>query len=147
MRVKEIGHARTDLLPEKNRTMAKRQSSQPDSKIKTVTIYDIADEVGTSVATVNRALSNHGRISVETKRRILDTSERLGYRPSMVAQSLACGRSNTIGVIVPMVGDNVYSLVVRGLEQTARFHGYNIILCDTDSSVVGLTFKSKSSGR
>lgn len=111
------------------------QNSESRGSCAAVTIGDIARDVGTSIATVNRALRGHGRISAETKQRILDAAERLGYRPSLLAQSLANGRSSTIGVVVPMIGNTVYSPMVRAVEQAARENCYNIILCDTDHKV------------
>ena len=108
--------------------MASQQNNKP------VTINDIASEAGTSIATVNRALRNHGRISLDTKQRILSIAERLGYRPSLVAQSLAGGKSNMIGVVVPMIGNSACSQMVRVIENSARTRGYSIILCDTDNN-------------
>ncbi len=55
---------------------------------KNVTIYDIADEMNVSSGTVYRALHNTGRISQETRRRVLETAERMGYSTNVAAQGL-----------------------------------------------------------
>lgn len=96
------------------------------------TIYDIAREVGLSATTVGRALSGKGRVSAETRQRVRDAAARIGYRPSMIAQSLSHRRTNMLGVVVPSIGDTVFSVMVRGIEHVANENGYSIILCDTD---------------
>ncbi len=55
---------------------------------KRVTIYDLAESLGVSVATVNRALTGKGRISKETKRRVFEAVEKSGYKPNSHARSL-----------------------------------------------------------
>ena len=52
------------------------------------TIYDIAEHLGVSTGTVNRALNNKGRISEETRKRVLAAAEELGYKANRAAQSL-----------------------------------------------------------
>lgn len=65
-----------------------------------VTTKDLAAICGVSRTTVIRALHGTGRISPETKRRILDTAKKLGYEPDLAARSLALGKSMMIGVVV-----------------------------------------------
>ncbi len=103
-----------------------------DNTQKSVTIYDLARQLGVSATTVSRALNNRGRMSKETRRRILQAASKYNYRPSLVAKSLIHQRTRTLGVVVPMIGNTAYSPMVRGIEQIAYEKGYNIILCDTD---------------
>ncbi len=56
---------------------------------KRVTIYDIAAKLGVSIATVNRALTNKPRVSVETRQRVLATAEEMGFTPNALARSLS----------------------------------------------------------
>ncbi len=56
---------------------------------KRVTIYDIAARLGVSIATVNRALTNKPRVSVETRQRVLATAEEMGFTPNALARSLS----------------------------------------------------------
>ena len=69
----------------------------------TVTIYDVAREAKVSMATVSRVLNGTAVVKDETKQRVLDAIERLGYRPNAVARGLASKKTRTIGVIVPDV--------------------------------------------
>ncbi len=103
-----------------------------DNAQKSVTIYDIARQLGVSATTVSRALNNRGRMSRETRQRILQAASKFNYKPSLVAKSLIHQRTKTLGVVVPMIGNTAYSPMVRGIEQIAYEKGYNIILCDTD---------------
>ena len=56
---------------------------------KRVTIYDIAAKLGISIATVNRALTNKPRVSVETRQRVLDAAKEMGFTPNALARSLS----------------------------------------------------------
>lgn len=96
------------------------------------TIIDLAKQLGISSTTVWRALNNSPRVSDKTRKRVLSAAKRLKYRPSLVAQTLLRGKSQTLGVVVPMIGNPVYASLVRAVEQVAFQHKYNVILCDTD---------------
>jgi DNA-binding LacI/PurR family transcriptional regulator len=96
------------------------------------TIQDLAASLNISSTTVWRALNNSPRVSSKTRQRVLRAAKKLNYRPSLVAQTLLRGRTQTLGVVVPMIGNPVYASLVRAVEQVAFAHKYNIILCDTD---------------
>jgi len=97
-----------------------------------VTIKDIARELGLSVNTVSRALNNKPDVSRQTRARVLETARRLHYVPNTIARSLVTRRSNTLGLVVTDVVNPFYSRVIRGVEETARQHGYTIILLNTN---------------
>ena len=65
-----------------------------------ITTKDLAKACGVSRTTVTRALSGTGRISEETKNRILNMAKELDYQPDLLARSLVKGRSMTIGVVL-----------------------------------------------
>jgi len=91
-----------------------------------VTIKQLAAEVGLSVCTVNKALTGKPRISEETRMRILDAAERLGYKPNLLAQALA-RRTLTIGVVYPEVWPDYYRKLVDGVRQgLAELYDHNI---------------------
>jgi LacI family transcriptional regulator len=64
-----------------------------------VTIKDVAKEVGVAPSTVSRTLKDHPSISNETKERVRKAMDKLGYVPNVSAQNLANKYVNTIGVI------------------------------------------------
>lgn len=97
-----------------------------------VTMADVAREAGVSLMTVSRVVNNKGEVSPETRRRVQYVIERLGYRPSGIARSLATKRTGTIGLVVPDNANPFFSEVARAAQQTAYAKGYNIFLGNTD---------------
>ena len=93
-----------------------------------VSIKDIAKAAGVSPSTVSRALSDHPRISLETKERIRRLATEMDYSPSAVARSLVTQRTSMIGLAVAWVSDPFLAQLVRGIEDTALGHGYTVIL-------------------
>ncbi len=98
------------------------------------TIADIAKELNTTAATVSRALSNHPRISEETKRSVHQTASRLNYKRNSIASSLRSGKSHLIGVIIPSAEINFFGSVVHGIESIANTQGYNVLLYQSNES-------------
>lgn len=97
-----------------------------------VTIQDIAEEVGYSANTVSRALNDKAEIREDTKEKILETAEEMGYRPSRVAQRMRAEETGILGVVVANNANPFFSTVVKGIERAASNRGYNIILKDSD---------------
>lgn len=97
-----------------------------------VTIRDVAARAGVSQPTASLVLGNHprARVAAATRQRILDAAEALGYRPNVVARSLARGRSFALGVIVPDLRNPFVMDVVAGAERVASSAGYAVLLCD-----------------
>ncbi|GBD94214.1 ribose operon repressor [bacterium BMS3Abin05] len=96
--------------------------------MKRVTLKQIAEELGLSVMTVSRALSNHSHVNGETRRRILAAANRLGYRPNYIAKSLVLQKTYTIGVVVPEITHSFFPEVIRGIEEVTYNAGYQLIL-------------------
>ncbi|MCL6442708.1 MAG: LacI family transcriptional regulator [Alicyclobacillus sp.] len=101
----------------------------------TVTIYDVAREAKVSMATVSRVLNGTAVVREDTKQRVLDAIQKLGYRPNAVARGLASKKTRTIGVIVPDVSAAFVAEVVRGIEDIAAMYEYHIILSNSDAEV------------
>lgn len=95
---------------------------------KKITIYDLAQMLSVSPATVSRSLNNHHSISDATKKRILDKANEVGYRTNKFAANLSNQKSNTIGVIVPRLNSYFMSTVLAGIEKVANEVGYNLII-------------------
>ena len=95
------------------------------------TINEVARLSGSSVATVSRVINSSGPVAPETKKRILDAIEALGYNPNEAARNLRTNKSNIIIVILQSITNTFFSKVIRGIEETGRKHGYNVVLCPT----------------
>ncbi len=98
------------------------------------TLKDVAKKANVDVSTVSRALNNTSYVHPETKRRIIEAAEKLGYRPNLIAQGLRNGRHSTIAFIVPRIADALYSDMVPAISDEARKLDYQCILCITDDN-------------
>ena len=65
-----------------------------------VSMKDVAVECGVSIATVSKALNDHSDISEETRRKVKEAANRLGYYPNSAARALKTNRSYNIGVLL-----------------------------------------------
>ena len=101
---------------------------------KEITIYDIAKGLGISPATVSRALNDHPTVNKNTKQRIVDTANQMGYRSNTFASNLRKQRTNAIGVIVPRLNSHFQSSVIAGMEKAANEAGYNLIISQSMES-------------
>lgn len=99
--------------------------------MKHITIKDIAKELSVSVATVSRALSGDKNIRRETKEKILEMAERLGYMPNPVALNLKSMRTNTIGVIVPEMDTPFYARIIDGMQNVLYKKGLKVIIAQS----------------
>lgn len=105
-----------------------------DKKI--YTIDDIARELGISKSTVSRAISGKGRLSAETRAKVLEFIEEHNFRPNAVAKSLAQSRTNNIGLILP--GDrntsdfSFFQECTQGICQAASENDYDVLMIMED---------------
>jgi len=103
-------------------------------KEKEVTIYDIADKLNISIATVSRALKDDPVVNKKTKKKVFELAEKLGYRSNHFARNLRNQRTETIGVIVPRLNSFFMSTVISGIESIANSEGYNLIISQSSES-------------
>lgn len=95
---------------------------------KSVRLSDIAERLNVSTVTVSKALRNHPDISPATKKRIIDTSEEMGYTPNFMARNLSSKKSNTIGIVVPKVAHFFFGAIIESIYDLAFENNYEIIL-------------------
>jgi DNA-binding LacI/PurR family transcriptional regulator len=93
-----------------------------------VSIDEVAKLAGVSTATVSRALSGRGHVSPASRERVNAAAETLGYVVSSRASSLASGRTQNIGVIVPFLDRWFFSTVLSGVSAALMREGYDITL-------------------
>jgi LacI family transcriptional regulator len=97
-----------------------------------VTMKDVARKAGVSIKTVSRVINNQGEISEETRERIMQIIEELGYRPNTLARGLLTGRTQSIGIIIPDITDPFFPDLILGAEQAARARAFNVFLCNAN---------------
>ena len=105
-------------------------------KRKEVTIYDLANKLNISVATVSRALKDNTVVNKKTRKKIANLAEEMGYRSNHFARNLRTQRTETIGVIVPRLNSYFMSTVIAGIESIANKEGYNLIISQSSESAV-----------
>jgi len=97
------------------------------------TLRDVARQAGVDPSIVSRVLNQDPRLSVraETRARILDAAGRLAYQPNGLARGLRLRRTKTLAMLIPDITNPIYATIIRGAEQAALAHGYNLFLCNT----------------
>ena len=104
--------------------------------MKRPTQVDVARLAGVSRATVsyvvNGQVDNKVPISEETRRRVLEVIEDLGYEPDARAQALRSGSTQTVGLILPDIHNPHFWQIADGVEQELRASGYNLLLSSVD---------------
>lgn len=104
-------------------------------KQKRPTLKTIASIAGVSTYTVSRALGGYSDVSEETTMRIKKIAKEISYTPNAYARNLSMKKSNTIGMIVPIIGaDTAYNEVINAVTKAAARKGLCVQLgsCDRD---------------
>ena len=91
------------------------------------TIKDVAKYAGVSTATVSRVLNKKGPLSEKTIQKVNEAVEKLAYHPNVLARSLASGKNNTVGVLVPSYDHPFWSELLQKMEEEAKRKGYNVL--------------------
>jgi len=98
------------------------------------TIRDVAKRAGVAVSTASLALNGKPHVSRETRFKVLQAAEELGYHPHTLAKNLADGRTRNLGLITPISLEHLFasagffSRLIRGMHRAAAEHGYNLSL-------------------
>ena len=98
------------------------------SSKRATSLKDVADAAGVSVATVSRLLNGSLQLPAETKQRIVKGIQDLKYEPNPHARSLSRGRSDTIGLVVPDIGNPFFATLVSAVEEEADKRGLALSL-------------------
>lgn len=94
----------------------------------------VAQQAGVSEATVSRVFSDAVHVQSETKRKVLQAAEALGYYPNALAQSFARKKSMNIGIVLPYIPKvrifsyDYFSDILSGASEAARQAGYDLVL-------------------
>jgi LacI family transcriptional regulator len=100
-------------------------------RLSKVTIVDVAEEAGVSFGTVSRVINNDVHVRQETRERVIGVMQKLGYTANRQARSLAGGRSNIIGVLVPDLGTGYIDEIIRGIDAELSLTDLDLILYTT----------------
>ena len=103
-------------------------------RIKPIKLEDLARELGVSKVTISKALRNHPDISTETKAKVKELADKLGYLPNFMAKNLSSRRSNIIGLVVPKIAHFFFGSVIESVYDTAFENNYEIVLTVSQES-------------
>lgn len=95
---------------------------------RTIRLSDVALAAGTSTKTVSRVINGDARVSPDTRRRVQKEVDRLGYRVDVMARSLRKGVDDTVGVIVPTIGDPFFATMIEEIESIALEQNLNVFI-------------------
>ncbi|MDM3872352.1 LacI family DNA-binding transcriptional regulator [Porticoccus sp. W117] len=107
--------------------MSRRKHKKP-------TLKDVAKEAGVAVSTVSYVINGTSSISDEVRKRVFDVIEKIGYLQNSSARTMRTGRSMSLGLILPDLGNPFFPELAQSVENTAREYGYSTFLVDTDIS-------------
>jgi DNA-binding LacI/PurR family transcriptional regulator len=102
---------------------------------KKITIHDVARQAGVSYQTVSRVINNQYGVADETRVRVQQIIQMLGYQPNAAARSLVSSRTHTLGLITADFSDFFFTQVIIGAEHEARKHGYFFMLGSTERNL------------
>jgi LacI family transcriptional regulator len=92
------------------------------------TITDVARRAGVSIATVSRVLNGNTPVIDETAERVRVAIEELHFKPRAAARILASRRTETLGLLLPEIGESFFAPLLRGIETEARIAGFDLLI-------------------
>ena len=108
--------------------MDPKPAGKTDRPGKRINAKRLAEDLDVSISTISRAFNKDAVIAQETRSRILDYADQLGYRPNPYAQSLITQKSRIVGIIVSHLENPFYPEALRGLNEALREAGWHLML-------------------
>ncbi|KUM35412.1 LacI family DNA-binding transcriptional regulator [Arthrobacter sp. EpRS71] len=96
-----------------------------------VGIADVAEKAGVSHATVSRVMNGNAAVDPGIAARVRAAAVELKYQPNPVGRSLALGKTDTIGIVVPDLANPTFQAILRGLSIAAAQDGYRVLIADS----------------
>lgn len=103
--------------------------------MKRITIYDVAKEADVSLATVSRVINDSNVVREDTRLRVQEVIERLGYKPNAVAQGLALSKTTTVSIVMSEKLLAYNAKILNGLMDVANIYHYNVMFHTTSKGI------------
>lgn len=97
-----------------------------------VRIVDIANKLGVSRGTVDRALHGRGRIDEDMRDKIIRTAAEMNYHPNALARSLKTNRSGLVGLLMPSIMNSFFSEIIQGISEASSRANHAVVFCLID---------------
>ena len=101
------------------------------STTRRIGIADVALKAGVSHATVSRVMNGNFTVDPAIAERVRAAAAELNYQPNPVGRSLALGKTDTIGIVVPDLANPTFQAILRGLSMAAAQDGYRVLIADS----------------
>ncbi|MDQ1544378.1 MAG: hypothetical protein QOK08_2016, partial [Actinomycetota bacterium] len=92
------------------------------------TMHDVAKLAGVSIKTVSNVINDYQYLKPETRQKVLDAIERLGYRPNLSARGLRSGRTGVISLIIPTITNAYFAELADEVMRAADAKGLSVII-------------------
>lgn len=109
-----------------------------------ITIKDVAERAGVSIATVSNVINGSRFVSPELASKVTEAIEKLGYHPNPLGRALRKGRSYTIALVLPDRSNPFFAQIERGVEEQTRRREYTLISSSTDEDPARESFYVES---
>lgn len=93
-----------------------------------VTLKDVAQEAGVSIATASLALNGDQRVNVHTRNRVREIAQQLGYVLNVRGRALRSQRTKVIGLVVDVISSSFYFEIIKAVKARVEADGYTVIL-------------------
>lgn len=100
-----------------------------------VTVKDIAQMAGVSVATVSRVINQNGRFSPETEKRVREVIEKCNYQPNQLAKGLRQHRTASVGIVVPNIANEFFSSMILAMQTELFERDFASVIYNTNASL------------
>lgn len=112
-------------------------TNQNGRKTRRVTQSDVAKKANVSQAMVSYIVNNNSSVTIpdETRQRVQDAMDKLGYVPNITARRLRSSKTHTIAGIIPDIINPFYPAFERGIQDIANQHNYDLIMYNTDGTL------------
>lgn len=102
---------------------------------KNISVKEIAELAGTSVATVSRVINQNGRFSKETERKVKEIIEKYDYKPNQLARGLRVSHTRVIGLMVPDITNEFFASITKEVQRNLLAHNYMTLICNSNEDV------------
>ncbi|MFI2755063.1 LacI family DNA-binding transcriptional regulator [Cellulomonas sp. P22] len=103
---------------------------------RTPTLKDVARLAGVSIATASKALNGRDNVHPDTRRRVVETAERISFTPNSLAQSLLAGQTGTVGLLTNDLEGRFSIPVLMGAEDAFGAGKMSVFLCDAREDAI-----------
>lgn len=98
-------------------------------------LKQVAEMANVSASTVSRVLNNTGRISEDTRKRVMALIEQIGYVPNNAAKALRTGSGRAVGLIIPSIGNMFFSQIIDAMGKFFFDNDYSLFVCNAEESL------------